>query len=153
MNQTSYLTAGGVRVHRVAEEFDAGELDEITRQVQLRPGGVLSSGMEYPGRYSRWHLAYIDPPVEITARSRTVTARALNGRGLVLLPTIAAALARVGDVEAGDGYAEVTVAGVRPGLHRGGAQPAAHSVLRAAGDHGRLRRAGPAPGVLRGVRL
>ena len=48
----------------VAEQFDAAELADITRQVELRPGGVLSSGMEYPGRYSRWHLAYVDPPVE-----------------------------------------------------------------------------------------
>jgi anthranilate synthase len=110
MNQTSYLTAGGVRVLRMAEEFDPGELDEITRQIQYRPGGVLSSGMEYPGRYSRWHLAYIDPAIEITARSRTVTVRALGERGLVLLPAISAALARVGDVAAGDDYAEVTVA-------------------------------------------
>jgi len=110
MNQTSYLTAGGIRVLRVAEEFDPGELDEITQQVQYRPGGVLSSGMEYPGRYSRWHLAYIDPPIDITARSRTVTVRALGERGLVLLPAITAALAQVGDVAAGDGYAEVTVA-------------------------------------------
>ncbi|HTX85436.1 MAG TPA: anthranilate synthase component I [Streptosporangiaceae bacterium] len=110
MNQTNYLTAGGIGVLRVAEEFDPAELDEITQQVQYRPGGVLSSGMEYPGRYSRWHLAYIDPPVDITARSRTVTVRALGERGLVLLPAITAALGRVGDVAAGDGYAEVTVA-------------------------------------------
>jgi anthranilate synthase len=110
MNQTSYLTAGGIRVVRMAEEFDPAELDEITQQVQHRPGGGFSSGMEYPGRYSRWHLAYIDPPIDITARSRTVTVRALGERGLVLLPTIKAALARVGDVEAGGGYAEVTVA-------------------------------------------
>jgi anthranilate synthase len=110
MNQTSYLTAGGVRVHRVSEAFDPAQLDEITRQVQDRPGGVLSSGMEYPGRYSRWHLAYLDPAVDITARNRTVTVRALNERGQVLLPTIATALARVGDVEAGNDRAEVTVA-------------------------------------------
>jgi anthranilate synthase len=71
--------------------------------------------MEYPGRYSRWHLAYIDPPVDIVARGRTVTARALNQRGLVLLPVIAAALARVGDakvpdVSRGDSYTQVTIA-------------------------------------------
>ncbi len=94
MDQTSYLTAGGVRVHRAAEAFDEGELAEITRQVQLRPGGVLSSGMEYPGRYSRWHLAYIDPPVRIVARGRLISATALNQRGEILLPTIAAALHR-----------------------------------------------------------
>ena len=67
MDQTSYRTSGGIRVHRTAEPFDPAQLDELTRQVQARPGGVLSSGMEYPGRYSRWHMAYTDPPVEIAA--------------------------------------------------------------------------------------
>ena len=94
MDETSYLTAGGVRVHRAAEAFDEGELAEITRQVQLRPGGVLSSGMEYPGRYSRWHLAYLDPPIQIVARGRLISATALNRRGEILLPPIAAALHR-----------------------------------------------------------
>ena len=94
MDQTSYLTAGGVRVLRTAEPFDTAELDGITRQVQFRPGGVLSSGMEYPGRYSRWHLAYLDPPVQIVARGRRISASALNQRGEVLLPVIAAALYR-----------------------------------------------------------
>src|SRR5580693_17888 len=94
MDETSYLTAGGVRVHRAAEAFDEGELAEITRQVQLRPGGVLSSGMEYPGRYSRWHLAYLDPPIQIVARGRLISATALNRRGEIILPPIAAALHR-----------------------------------------------------------
>jgi anthranilate synthase len=111
MEQTSYLTAGGVRVQRTAEPFDPAQLGEITRRVQERPGGVLSSGMEYPGRYSRWHLAYVDPPVEITARGRTITARAVNARGLVLLPVIAAALARAADcdITEGDTSASVTI--------------------------------------------
>jgi anthranilate synthase len=94
MDETSYLTAGGVRVRRAAEPFDEADLDEITRQVQLRPGGVLSSGMEYPGRYSRWHLAYLEPPVQIVARGRLISATALNQRGEVLLPVIAAAMRR-----------------------------------------------------------
>ena len=110
MDETSYLTAGGVLVRRVAEEFDAGQLDDITRQVELRPGGVLSSGMEYPGRYSRWHMAYVDPLAGSIARGRTITARALNQRGLVLLPVLAAALGRVGEVVSGERHAEVTVA-------------------------------------------
>ena len=111
MEQTpSYLTPGGVRVHCQVEDFDPAELAEITRRVQDRRGGVLSSGMEYPGRYSRWHIAYLDPPVQIVARGRTITAQALNERGRVLMPVIAAALAKVGDVEAGDGCAQVTVA-------------------------------------------
>jgi anthranilate synthase len=93
---SSYLTRAGVRVHRAAEPFDQAVLDEITRQVQDRPGGVLSSGMEYPGRYSRWHMAYVDPPIQVVARGRRISATALNQRGVVLLPVLEAALLRAG---------------------------------------------------------
>jgi anthranilate synthase len=52
--------------------------------------------MEYPGRYSRWHLAYTDPPLEIAASGRTITATALNDRGRLLLPVVAGALRSAG---------------------------------------------------------
>jgi anthranilate synthase len=93
---TEFVTAGGLRVSRTAAAFDPARLAEITRQVDERRGGVLSSGMEYPGRYSRWHVAYVDPCIEIVARGRRIGARALNQRGEVLLPVIAAALRRAG---------------------------------------------------------
>jgi len=94
--RTELLTRGGVRVIRTATPFDPAELGRIAARVDERRGGVLSSGMEYPGRYTRWHIAYVDPPVEITARGRQVTARALNERGRVLLPVISRAMARAG---------------------------------------------------------
>jgi anthranilate synthase len=94
MDQTQFETGGGVRVSRIAAPFDPALLTEITQQVEARRGGVLSSGMEYPGRYSRWHLAYVDPCVELVARGRRITATALNGRGMLLLPVIAAAMRR-----------------------------------------------------------
>ncbi len=52
--------------------------------------------MEYPGRYSRWHMGYVDPCVEFAAFGRELTATALNERGAVLLPAIEAAFARAG---------------------------------------------------------
>src|ERR1700729_3172993 len=88
--------AGGVTITRTAERFDPAELTRIAALVDRRRGGVLSSGMEYPGRYTRWHLAYVNPPVEIVCRGRQVTARALNDRGLVLMPVIRDAMLRVG---------------------------------------------------------
>jgi anthranilate synthase len=91
---TEFSTAGGLRVSRSATVFEPSLLAEITRQVDGRRGGVLSSGMEYPGRYSRWHVAYVDPCIEIVACGRRIAARALNDRGQVLLPVIAAALRR-----------------------------------------------------------
>ena len=62
-----FVTADGVRITRTAESFDPARLGEIAAAADTRRGGVLSSGMEYPGRYSRWHLAYVDPCAEITA--------------------------------------------------------------------------------------
>ena len=93
---TTFETAGGVRVTRTAGPFDPDLLADVSRAVDERRGGVLSSGMEYPGRYSRWHIAYADPCVEIVARGRRIGARALNDRGRVLLPVIGAALLRAG---------------------------------------------------------
>ncbi len=93
---TGFVTAGGIAVTRTVTPCEPGELAAITRGVDERRGGVFSSGMEYPGRYSRWHTGYIDPCVEFTGRRRELTATALNERGTVILPAIALALARAG---------------------------------------------------------
>src|SRR5208282_5401440 len=68
------MTRDGVRVTRTATPFDPAELGRIAALVDQRRGGVMSSGMEYPGRYSRWHMAYADPCAEIVATGRQVTA-------------------------------------------------------------------------------
>src|ERR1039457_438748 len=91
-HETSFVTPAGVRVSRTATPFDPVELTGLTRQVDSRRGGVLSSGMEYPGRYSRWQFGYVDPCIEIAGHGRRVTATALNERGAVLLPVLGAPL-------------------------------------------------------------
>ena len=96
-DRTELTTRGGVRVTRTATPFDPAELGRIAALVDERRGGVMSSGMEYPGRYSRWHMAYADPCAEIIATGRRITAVALNERGRVLLPAIHAAMARAGE--------------------------------------------------------
>ncbi|MBO0820939.1 MAG: anthranilate synthase component I, partial [Nocardiopsaceae bacterium] len=94
MDTRTFSTPGGVTITRTAEPFDPAELERIAQRADRRRGGVMSSGMEYPGRYSRWHLAYTDPPVEITARGRVITATSLNERGKILLPAIRQVIAR-----------------------------------------------------------
>jgi anthranilate synthase len=95
-HRTELTTRGSVRVTCTATPFDPVELDRIAAIVDERRGGVMSSGMEYPGRYSRWVMAYADPCAEIIATGRRITARALNDRGRVLLPVIRAAMERAG---------------------------------------------------------
>jgi anthranilate synthase len=103
------VTRGGVRVTRIEEPFRADDIDQVCARVDERRGGVLSSGMEYPGRYSRWHLAYVNPCAEIVAHGRVITVRALNRRGEVLLPVLGAALARAGQAGPAGGPGEVSV--------------------------------------------
>ncbi|GAA3740252.1 anthranilate synthase component I [Salinactinospora qingdaonensis] len=93
----SYRTAGGISIRRTTTDCHPDVLTDLVAAVEYRRGGVLSSGMEYPGRYSRWHMGYVDPCLELVARGRRVTATALNERGRVLLPAVAAALAPHGE--------------------------------------------------------
>src|SRR6266566_2161180 len=108
-------TRDGVRVIRTAAPFDPAELGRIAALVDERRGGVMSSGMEYPGRYSRWHMAYADPCAEIVATGRRVTARALNDRGRVLLPVLSTALHRAAQHQAAPGRAGAEDAVLRTG--------------------------------------
>ncbi|MFC7328546.1 anthranilate synthase component I [Marinactinospora rubrisoli] len=113
----TYRTAGGIAVRRTSTPCDPEVLTELTAAVEHRRGGVLSSGMEYPGRYSRWHLGYVDPCLEVVARGRRVAASALNERGAVLLPVVARALLEHGEPtgNAGPGVVEVTIPEPAPG--------------------------------------
>ncbi|QBI54126.1 anthranilate synthase component I [Streptomonospora litoralis] len=135
-HRTSYRTAGGVAVERTAAPCDPGVLTELVASVEHRRGGVLSSGMEYPGRYSRWHLGYVDPCLEIAARGRRLTAAALNDRGRVLLPLIAGAFAEHGRASHHPAQAavEVTVPEPAPGEffseEQRSRRPSVFSVLR-----------------------
>jgi anthranilate synthase len=108
--RTESVTHGGVRVIRTEEPFRADDIALVCARADERRGGVLSSGMEYPGRYSRWHLAYVNPCAELVARGRVITARALNARGEVLLPVLGAALARAGQPAGAARPGEVSVA-------------------------------------------
>jgi anthranilate synthase len=96
IKRTESVTRGGVQVVRTDEPFSEPDIDLVCARVDGRRGGVLSSGMEYPGRYSRWQFAYVNPCAEIVAHGRVITARPLNARGEVVLPVLAAALRRAG---------------------------------------------------------
>ena len=94
MQRTSFETSGGIRVEReiVAQPYtpaDTALADRLDRQ----RGVLFSSSFEFPGRYTRWDMGFVDPPLELTARGRHFALSALNERGEVLLAAAAAALA------------------------------------------------------------
>ncbi|ETK37612.1 anthranilate synthase component I [Microbispora sp. ATCC PTA-5024] len=111
MEISGYTTAGGVAVERGVRPVPEAALEEIVTALGERRGGAFSSGMDYPGRYSRWAFGYVDPCVEVVARGRRISARALNERGQVVLPVIASCLLAAGKpvAEPGPGFVEVHV--------------------------------------------
>ena len=74
----AYTTAGGIRVKRdVADLPFATALDDALDALDSRRGALLGSSYEYPGRYKRWSLGFVDPPLELTTRGdrQTVSIR------------------------------------------------------------------------------
>ncbi|WP_395459612.1 anthranilate synthase [Azospirillum melinis] len=86
-------TGGGLGLHRTAEPVVPAEaVDALVTALDERRGLLLSGGVEAPGRYRRQALGFVDPPLSVTARGRTVRIDALNLRGRLLLPAVAGAL-------------------------------------------------------------
>src|SRR5512144_2123058 len=86
MRDYRYTTPHGIEVTRTVSKanFRKG-LAHLLRDLDRHRGVYLSSGYEYPGRYSRWDFASTCPPLEIVSYDRRVEFRALNLRGQMLL--------------------------------------------------------------------
>ncbi len=95
----SFETSGGFTIRRSARpaDYEKGTSEWIDR-LDAERGAVLSSSYEYPGRYTRWDMALVNPPLVMEAADRTVEIRALNQRGKILVPAIAKALRSHPDV-------------------------------------------------------
>src|SRR5689334_16476040 len=77
-----HTTPNGIEVTRTVSKADFRKgLKHILRDLDRHRGIYLSSGYEYPGRYSRWDIASTCPPLEIVAYDRRFELRPLNERG------------------------------------------------------------------------
>ncbi len=89
-----YVTRGGLEIEREVEAVDAvGAVEALIDRLDRRPGVLLASSYEYPGRYTRWDLGFCDPPLVLVSCGRGFRIEALNERGGVLLPALEHALA------------------------------------------------------------
>jgi anthranilate synthase len=91
-SRAHWFTDGGVEISRHSVRVDpASARAELESALDHHPGLLLWSGYEQPGRYRMSGIGYTAPPLEITGQGRSLRARALNARGRVLLPVVAAA--------------------------------------------------------------
>ena len=82
MREYRYTTPHGIQVTRTASKANYRKgLQHLLRDLDRHRGIYLSSGYEYPGRYSRWDIASTCPPLEIVSYDRRVQFRPLNARG------------------------------------------------------------------------
>src|SRR5947207_8055459 len=89
-----YTTSHGIRVTRSASKVNFRKgLKHLLRDLDRHRGIYLSSGYEYPGRYSRWDFASTCPPLEIIAYDRRIEFRPLNLRGQMLVEILFPVLA------------------------------------------------------------
>ena len=85
MRPETYATASGIAVTRTISPVPYRRgLKALLRKMDTQRGIYLSSGYEFPGRYSRWDVGAVAPPLEIVAQGRDIAIRPLNERGQIL---------------------------------------------------------------------
>lgn len=136
-SDSSFVTAGGILVSRTLEPVPYGDATRpVLERLDEQRGVLLGSSYEYPGRYSRYDIGFVAPPLAVEAFGRMTRVTALNARGAVLLPalrTSIAALDAVAAVEDASPLAfAVSLDSVRPGFdeEQRSRQPSVFSVLR-----------------------
>ncbi len=99
----TYTTQGGIQVTRTKTMLEmATALDAIYDQIDSTRGGIFASDYEFPGRYSRWDIGFINPPLEMISRGREFVFHALNERGKALLKMITTAVINHPHIESSD---------------------------------------------------
>jgi len=99
MSERVFETAGGITIRRTEEPAPyKTAIDDVIDRFDGRPGALFSSNYEYPGRYTRWDAAVVDPPLIIASRGREMRLEPQNARGKFLARIIAKSLEGHGDI-------------------------------------------------------
>ncbi len=94
-----YETKGGITVTRQRRPTPyADAVSSYIDKLDERRGAVFSSNYEYPGRYTRWDTAIVDPPLGLSCNGRDVWIEAYNERGEAILGFITEKLKTVSEV-------------------------------------------------------
>ena len=135
--EETFVTKGGIGISVVtrAADYEQGTSPWIDR-LDAERGAVFSSSYEYPGRYTRWDMALVNPPLVLESRGSNVRVEALNERGRLLLPAVERCLAAHEDVEGLARDGELLTLRVRPATRafseeERSRQPSVFSVIRA----------------------
>jgi anthranilate synthase len=114
-NPICYTTQGKICVSRFSKEISIDlATKEVLSRIDSQRGGLLTSNYEYPGRYKKWAIGFVNPPLEISTREDTFSIKALNQRGLILISYLSDRLAKCPALEINDRDSELISGFVRP---------------------------------------
>src|SRR6516162_5804537 len=137
MRHKSFTTEGGIKIERqiVAGIYSPGDTT-LADALDGKRGVLFSSSFEFPGRYTRWDMGFVDPPLLFTARGRRFAVDSLNRRGHLLLAPIAEAVGALAATTVERTSADMIAGEIRETEERfpeerRSRQPSVFSVLRA----------------------
>ena len=81
-----FCTPSGIKLERSTSQLHPPHnIRDMIDLLNTERGMFMSSGVEYPGRYTRWDIGFVRPPLEVVTRDRECHFNALNDRGIALL--------------------------------------------------------------------
>ena len=136
----NFKTRGGVEIQVVQQPLDPETpLKAIEALIDESKGAIFSSGMDYPGRHSRWEIGFVNPALEFISHKKTFSIIALNDQGRAVLCCLAPVLKNHPHIK----QCELTESAIRGSIserdkffteEQRSRQPSVFSVLRAIGE-------------------
>ncbi len=81
-----YKNKGNIEIIKVIKKMNYAEgVKNLAPKLNTNKGMLLVSNFEYPGRYTRWDIGFVNPPLQITVRKNCIFLDALNQRGEILV--------------------------------------------------------------------
>ena len=100
VNKTSYNTGGGLKITRNVSQLPyAAGISNIINSLDQSLGVILASNFEYPGKYTRFDIGFINPPLQFVANLKSFRFIALNQRGKIILSAIAPAIIKLENIK------------------------------------------------------
>ena len=82
----TFKTKSGIVIHRKLVKLeDEVNVTQIVEHLNSTKGVYLSSGVEFPDRYSQWDYGIANPPLAIIGTNNIIEFNSLNSRGEIIL--------------------------------------------------------------------
>ena len=94
-HETNNAAAPVSSSERQKQDSASSAIEQLVDELDSKKGVLLTSSYEFPGRYARWSLGFVDPPLQVSGKGLECTIQVLNQRGKVLMPAVLQAMEKL----------------------------------------------------------